>query len=432
MQPQQTVDRPSYLPLPIDILVMIIEALAPEDPRPILPASDPITKTLLALTRVSKATYPTASKLLWQNCLYIDSKQRAQDFLRFLSNELYYPHVVPSKARGAARLYLSPFPQEVDPQDSDGDSEPDVPNVSIEEAELQATEPQEPSLHEPNLSISINSPEEDANWEDIPDSETSSGDFSIDSEDPPSPLDDLPTAQTTHGILVALAPVLKTLIIDMPLRSLYPPQDRQSIRPILRRGFEAVVNLEEFVSVRDELFLATRRKRPSPEPPVWAAHWPKLRRLSLYNQDVEEKIWRAMAQLRDLEVAVFPRPDPLSDELPEWNMKEHWLNALPANQQESREFFMILVDCPGLHPDLRGFSASWRQIDPQNRFQVRNFTIQPPLSEAYDEGMSTWPLSPGDLCQIWIKKKALDGTLWDAVQKRHEVWLKMSDTLGET
>ncbi|KAJ4313270.1 hypothetical protein N0V84_009498 [Fusarium piperis] len=214
----------------------------------------------------------------------------------------------------------------------------------------------------------------------------------------------------------------------MPLRSLHPSSDDQGIRPILRRGFEALVNLEEVVSVRDDLYLdATLASNM--EEHVWTTYWPKLRRISLYNPDVDEALWASMAQLRDLELVIFSRAGPSYYQTPEWNIKQHWFEYLPDNQRKSQRLSVVFLGCAGENPDLRMFAASWKRLDPKNRLKIRNFTVQAPLVEAYNGDAWTWPHPPADLCQHWMTEKALDGTLWDDVQNKHEVWLRDPGTL---
>ncbi|KAJ4217587.1 hypothetical protein NW759_008896 [Fusarium solani] len=421
MNPHQIVERPRRVRLPIEILVMIVELPIQKDSKAILRASDPITKWLLAFTRVCKATYPTASKLLWRYCLCIDSKQRALDFMRFLANPLYYPPRDPWKVRDEARLFLAPFPQQIEPQDSDGESEPEVPSAP-EEAEPQTIEPQEPSNYGSNPSRPMNSADSDDSSE-VSDSSDDSSVRSFIFRYPPSPLNDLETARTTHGILATLAPILKTLIIDMPLRSLHPSNDEKGIRKILRRGFEALVNLEEFVSVHDNLFLAATLT-PSMEENVWSTYWPKLRRLSLFGQEVDEALWATMAKARHLETVILSGPTPHYYQDPGWDIKGHWFEYLPGKRRYPRKLSLVLLNCTGQEADLRRFAASWKKLDPKNRLNIRNFTIQAPLVKAYDGEMETWPLYGADLCQHWITEKALDGTLWKDVQKKHEAWLR--------
>ncbi|KAF4435162.1 F-box-like domain-containing, partial [Fusarium albosuccineum] len=105
--------------LPVDIILLIIESLVPKNTQPILPASNPVTKTLVAFTRVCKATYPVASRLLWNFCLYIDSPDRATQFLRFLSSAPALPRARPWQAYDSASLFLAPYKEEDEEDDYD-------------------------------------------------------------------------------------------------------------------------------------------------------------------------------------------------------------------------------------------------------------------------------------------------------------------------
>ena len=75
----------------------------------------------------------------------------------------------------------------------------------------------------------------------------------------------------------------------MPLRTLHPEEDHKGVRPVLRQGFEALVNLGECVSVEDELYLHVHFYLRE-ESPVWATCWPRLRRLYLYNVMLDDEI----------------------------------------------------------------------------------------------------------------------------------------------
>ncbi|KAK7421369.1 hypothetical protein QQX98_002263 [Neonectria punicea] len=253
---------------------------------------------------------------------------------------------------------------------------------------------------------------------------------------PPSALDDLPTALLVQEILIALAPVLWTLVIDMPLRTLYPEQDHQGIRKILRRGFEALVNLEDFVSVQDELYLATEERIPSAEPEVWATCWPKLRRLAIYNPDLDSHsgIWGNMAWVPDLEMAIFTRADPGND-LAQINLKQEWLDAVAFHEKQTgpssppryelpRKLALAFVDCsPGL-PGFASLRPLWQDVDPENRIRVLTVGISPPSSEeGYEGSVSDWPVGPRELCQSWIKRQALNGELWEEARRGYDCCL---------
>lgn len=127
-------------------------------------------------------------------------------------------------------------------------------------------------------------------------------------------------------LFTILGPSLKRLIINMPLRSHYPEEDvTERLRPILRRGFEQLVHLEEFSSVRDELFLTywnpefshiipdledvdsdTLRYRIND---YMFEKWPKLRLLALYNGLLSHGLKKALADMPRLEHVVLSRPD---------------------------------------------------------------------------------------------------------------------------
>lgn len=106
---------PSEQWLPPELLLQIIECVLPANPRALLPASHSSTKTLLALTRVSRATYAKASELLRKRCLYLDSSRRLGDVL------LCMPRLVPTmpptfSLRNITSLYLAPFGMSLDDQ----------------------------------------------------------------------------------------------------------------------------------------------------------------------------------------------------------------------------------------------------------------------------------------------------------------------------
>lgn len=94
--------------LPSELLLLIVDRVLPANPRALISASHSSTKTLLALTRVSRTTYAQASKLLRQRCMYIDSSRRLGDVL------LCMPRLVPTmppvfSLRHITSLYLAPF-----------------------------------------------------------------------------------------------------------------------------------------------------------------------------------------------------------------------------------------------------------------------------------------------------------------------------------
>ncbi|PTB64491.1 hypothetical protein BBK36DRAFT_1179683 [Trichoderma citrinoviride] len=99
--------------LPPELLLLVVDAVLPPNPQQLLPASHPATKTLLALTRVSRATYARATRLLRQRCVFVDSARRLADVL------LCVPRLVPAlppvlSLRHMTALYLAPFGASLD------------------------------------------------------------------------------------------------------------------------------------------------------------------------------------------------------------------------------------------------------------------------------------------------------------------------------
>ena len=62
--------------LPLELIILIINFVIPPNPPIAFPASDPVTKTLLSLTRVSKSISKVAKGLLLKHCLCIDGEDR--------------------------------------------------------------------------------------------------------------------------------------------------------------------------------------------------------------------------------------------------------------------------------------------------------------------------------------------------------------------
>ncbi|RFN46297.1 hypothetical protein FIE12Z_9451 [Fusarium flagelliforme] len=345
--------------LPLEVILLVVENLIPGTiHQSIFSVSNVVTKTLLSCTLVSKAVNPTATRLLWQNCLYIDSKDRLyrcrdsvsqQGIVTGRSCEAYRP----------TRLFLRLFP----------DPSPGSTPESVDEM-----------------------PEED--------------DF------PPSPLEDIDMCEAVKSLLLTLAPGLKTIVVDMPLRSLYPADDELGVRKLLREGFEALVNIEELVSINDELYLAT--KEDHSEPQVWTK-WPNLQRISLYNVYMGPELWKDMLLCPQLHKTVFPRAD--SDNSRRHDIKGElstaWAEATGQNSQKYQgpEITIALCDWYRQPYDFVSYTESWRDLDPDNLMSIRTVIIDPQYDPAFqnvdDEQIYT--------CKNWIRERALRGSLWDDI-----------------
>ncbi|RGP80533.1 hypothetical protein FLONG3_1367 [Fusarium longipes] len=361
--------------LPVEIILLIIENLIPGS-RPILPAWHVITQTLLNLTLVSKSIYPIASRLLWQNCLRIESKESLRSFLEFISQKNITGRM-PCEAYGPTRLFLAPF-RTPHRRGSMSDSvNGEAPGEAIELPRYSPVSPVCPELQDHDTAVAV------------------------------------------KRVLVRLAPVLKGIIVDMPLRSLYPEDDSTGIRKYLREGFEALVNVEELVSINDELYLATKEEYSEPE--VWTL-WPKLQRLALYNVLVRPKLWKNMFQCPQLEMAVLSGPDAGYDWMSQENIKGDWCRAwvetisqVAKSRDEipyqGREIMIALCDWNSRLPNFDAFTDDWGKLDPNNLIWIMTVPVDPP----YDPALPGHANQYGEVLQDWVRKRALRGSLWEDV-----------------
>ncbi|KAJ9157448.1 hypothetical protein NKR23_g754 [Pleurostoma richardsiae] len=215
---------------------------------------------------------------------------------------------------------------------------------------------------------------------------------------PPGRLDDLPTALWVRELFLTVSGTLTRLVVDMPLRSLWPADDHLDVRANLRQGFEALARLEELVCVRDELFLRVSEPEWHVDegPPLWAsaARWPRLRRLALYNADAGAPgFWRAVGAAPRLETLVLTRADGLEEGV--CPKTEYFAVA-------DRPLTVVLVDVEARRPE--GMPRwRWRDVDPEGRMRVAAYDV--PTSFYGDEDEI-------ELCQEWVKGAALRGTLW--------------------
>jgi hypothetical protein len=233
----------------------------------------------------------------------------------------------------------------------------------------------------------------------------------------PDLLDDLPIAVKTAQLLTLLGPSLRRLVIDMPLRTLYPEDDHDGVRPILRDTFIQLHNLEEFVSTRDELYLDIRDRRGSStqDSYPWAS-WPQLRRLALYNADVSSDtgFWPALFEMRELTSLVLTRADGLT----ECDIRRSWIEwvtsseAIKVGERERR----VRKRTPCLTIQLvnvEGCQYPWPLgiVEADNSDQVKQlgFLIREsslPCSDYEHDDII-------DMCQTWVCRMALIGKLWE-------------------
>ncbi|KAH7413466.1 hypothetical protein BKA64DRAFT_703570 [Cadophora sp. MPI-SDFR-AT-0126] len=207
----------------------------------------------------------------------------------------------------------------------------------------------------------------------------------------PYPVDgtiaDLRISNDVLLLMSALAPRLRRLLVDIPFRSVYPDEDRLGVRPVLRTAFSNLPALEEFCSVRDELYLELGA---SDDPGVWSG-WGKLKMLVLYNVDVAtEKFWKGLYLSKNIETVVLTRCDGLN----EVNMKQEWKNKFKKGEERPLDVLLVNVDAEHTIP--LGFER-WKKED---KMQVRILNV--PISYYGDEDLRV-------ICQQWVKRRILQG-----------------------
>jgi len=176
----------------------------------------------------------------------------------------------------------------------------------------------------------------------------------------------------------------------MLLRSLYPEDDCEGVRPILRSAFTHLPILEKFCSVRDGLFLATEAVYPLQEPPVWSL-WPKLRKLALHNQDVSRDFFEGLKKLQRIEKVVLTRTDGLL----EIDVKQTWRIQFDK-AEEVRPLEIVLVNVESDHPYFI-CKEKWTEND---KLRIREMNM--PISYYGDEDCIV-------RCQQWVKRRFLAG-----------------------
>lgn len=238
---------------------------------------------------------------------------------------------------------------------------------------------------------------------------------------PRNHLDDQPTALWVRELFCLVHPSLTRLVIDMPLRSLYPASDHLSVRKTLRDAFSLLTSLEEFVSMRDELYLDVLEPEWRPvgqgkETQVWSL-WPKLRRLALYNVDADDHFWRAVRRVEGLLTVVLTRTDGLETAC----IKTEYLGigtagsaatataaaaaaAADADGSQARPLKVVLVNVENDQPSHLAGRWKWDKTDPGNLVHVSKYNV--PTSFYGDEDVI-------ELCQEWVKTAAIRGDIWE-------------------
>lgn len=228
--------------------------------------------------------------------------------------------------------------------------------------------------------------------------------FSGDTIEEPEVVDNI------HSLFDILGNYIRRMVIDMPLRSAYPDRrDGRELRVPLRNAFRKLMAMEEFTTIRDELYLSTTvRSRNEVEPPVWS-RWPNLKRLALYNVDISQDLLQNVGRVRALTTLVLTRPDGMEDlgtlrEALTCGTTIIIVNVWDGHQPPQRRWLRRAMDANPrqrvVRSDLQwSYTRDWAhvkavcvsEIDLNGGFNARHI---------YD-------------CQDWMKEEALSGTLWD-------------------
>jgi|TARA_R110002003_G_scaffold48_28_gene4192 hypothetical protein len=200
-------------------------------------------------------------------------------------------------------------------------------------------------------------------------------------------IDDLPLCSWVRELFCFTCESLTKLVIDIPLRTCYPEDDHLAVRPVLREGFERLVNLVEFVSTQDELYLDVVRRENAC---VWE-QWPKLKRLALYNVAADETFWRRVAHHPSLDVLILSNPDCINEVDPKAAFLKHATRSLSATVCYASYRRMDV-------PDYASHST-WKAIDPKGRLMIMFKCITDDLWER-------------DTFQACIRSAGEDGSLW--------------------
>lgn len=372
---------------PLELIFQVIDNVV-GDPHVILRPSHPITRTLLSLASVCRATYPVASNYLRQHCVYIDNDRRLRGLIQCLELTSDWTQGTLLESHGGADV------TDIPPSTHRLPGAPLCPITTLYLAPYANT------------------------------------------------LDDQPNAIWIRELFCLIHPTLRRLIVDLPLRSLYPADDHLNVRKTLRDAFSLLTNLEEFVSVRDELFLdvlerAWRRPDEASEAPVWTL-WHELKRLALYNVNADERFWADVQGMRELETVILTRANGLQETC----LKSAYLAAARVGGANAdtdtdgsgfelggadadtdtegsdfdlggaetpeapppRPLKVVLVNVSSQHPESVAGQFKWAFVDPDDMISVRIYDVPVPFYGDDDDI---------ELCQGWVKTAALSRELWN-------------------
>ncbi|KAF4981091.1 hypothetical protein FZEAL_3067 [Fusarium zealandicum] len=208
-------------------------------------------------------------------------------------------------------------------------------------------------------------------------------------------LDNQTTAIWVRELFGEVCETLRRLVVLMPFQSLDPLDDHLNVRRTLRDGFERLHKLEEFVCLGDYPALSF----PDGPTDVWRL-WPDLQRLTLFKAPVNSHwLWWDIATLPKLQHVILAQ----SLNVMATNIKDEYFHKLPRDDARlDRDIKITLLDVAFVWRVLN--TERWEEIDPKGRMTVELYDV--PMSFYGDE-------MPGNPVTPWVKRGALDGSLWD-------------------
>jgi hypothetical protein len=214
-------------------------------------------------------------------------------------------------------------------------------------------------------------------------------------------IDDVETIHAVCRLLSRINPVLRRLVIDMPLRGYDEDAEPllRGFRSELGEAFRKLALLEMFCSVRDELHLRDDESEVGMPAgwgePVWK-NWKKLRTLALYNVDIfwdasaTQLFWRSVAKLRSLENLILTRCDGLDD----IRFEDMW-REVGGDKDREKKLEVVIFDVEAGHRvQLEGV------LNIGEKLSVRQ--VNAPTSYYGDD-------DPIELCQEWTKRTIMKG-----------------------
>ncbi|TFK75673.1 hypothetical protein BDN72DRAFT_449983 [Pluteus cervinus] len=197
-------------------------------------------------------------------------------------------------------------------------------------------------------------------------------------------------------ILKTCSPFLRRIVLDRPLRTMWPEDDIHGQRPLLRSALEKCQSLVEFSSIQCELFLKLQADIDSRITAVIWPQWTSLRRLCLRNPLLTTVYMQAIARL-PLEEFTLHNPDVDYDET-------EILAPLLQRVNTSVRLTILVIVWP-----FQSWSTDWwclasRELCGELRRPTNDVVVNVAISEIEDY-VESW--------HEWLRGLLCSGSEWD-------------------